>query len=109
MLGWTGDNGDPDNFLFALLGCAAAKAGSNVAKFWCNKAFEDLIMKAKQSSDQAERDQALRAGAGDLQGAGAVVHDRALGAVLSRCARKWSTSSIDPFGRHMFYGVDIKG
>ncbi len=22
MLGWTGDNGDPDNFMYTLLGCA---------------------------------------------------------------------------------------
>ena len=33
MLGWTGDNGDPDNFLATLLGCDAAKTnGSNVVE-----------------------------------------------------------------------------
>ena len=26
-LGWTGDNGDPDNFFVPLAGCAAARAG----------------------------------------------------------------------------------
>ena len=54
LLGWTGDNGDPDNFLFALLSCEAAKSGNNRA-FWCDKEFNDLITKAQQSSDLAER------------------------------------------------------
>src|SRR5262249_17638172 len=55
MLGWTGDNGDPDNFLHTLLGCDSAKSGgSNVAK-WCYKPFDDLVVKAKAISDQAER------------------------------------------------------
>ena len=50
QFGWTGDNGDPDNFLHVLLGCSAVEAGSNVAR-WCNKEFNDLIMKAKVVSD----------------------------------------------------------
>ncbi|MEZ5450623.1 MAG: ABC transporter substrate-binding protein [Thiolinea sp.] len=52
LLGWTGDNGDPDNFLAVLLGCDAVKGGSNRAR-WCNKEFDDLIQKAKAVSDQA--------------------------------------------------------
>ena len=52
LLGWTGDNGDPDNFMFVLLGCAAAK--SNVAR-WCNEEFDGLLRDAKKTSDQAER------------------------------------------------------
>ena len=76
LLGWTGDNGDPDNFLAVLLGCDAV-GGNNRAQ-WCYKPFDDLIQKAKGPSDQDERDQALRAGADDLQGAGAVGDHRPL-------------------------------
>ena len=56
MLGRTGDNGDPDNFLHTLLGCASAKSvsGSNIAKFR-HKPYEDLVLKAKTTSNQAER------------------------------------------------------
>src|SRR5947207_592520 len=56
MLGWTGGNGDPDNFVHTLLGCASAQSasGSNIAKF-CYKPFDDLLVKAKTVSDQAER------------------------------------------------------
>ena len=53
MLGWTGDNGDPDNFLDTLLGCDAV-GGNNRAQ-WCNKEFDDLVTKAKTESDQDAR------------------------------------------------------
>ena len=54
MFGWSGDNGDPDNFFVPLLGCEAVKGGGNVAR-WCNKPFEDLIIKAAQTPKQADR------------------------------------------------------
>ena len=80
MLGWTGDNGDPDNFLNTLLGCDSAKSnGSNVAKF-CYQPFEDLVSEGEDDGRPGAARRALREGAGDLQGAGAVVHDRARGA-----------------------------
>ncbi len=52
-MGWTGDNGDPDNFLGTLLGCAGV--GNNNRAQWCYKPFEDLIQKAKVSTSQEER------------------------------------------------------
>ncbi|HEY7945790.1 MAG TPA: ABC transporter substrate-binding protein [Casimicrobiaceae bacterium] len=54
MFGWSGDNGDPDNFFVPLLGCEAVKGGGNVAR-WCNKSFEDLVIKAAQTPKQADR------------------------------------------------------
>lgn len=54
LLGWIGDNGDPDNFFSSLLGCAATVSGNN-ASFWCYKSFDDLITIARQESDQKKR------------------------------------------------------
>ena len=53
LLGWTGDNGDPDNFLAVLLGCDGLE-NSNRAN-WCYQPFEDLIQQAKVLGTQAER------------------------------------------------------
>jgi dipeptide transport system substrate-binding protein len=106
MLGWTGDNGDPDNFLNTLLGCSAAKNnGSNVAKF-CYKPFEDLVQKAKVVSNPAER---------------AKLYEQAQ--VIFKQQAPWFTIAhavqikpvrkevidfkLSPFGRHSFYGVDM--
>jgi len=107
MLGWTGDNGDPDNFLHTLLGCDAAKTnGSNVAK-WCFKAFEDLVQKAKITSDTAERTKLY------MQ-AQVVFKEQApwftiAHAVQLKPVRKEVIDfKLSPFGRHSFYGVDIK-
>ena len=107
MLGWTGDNGDPDNFLNTLLGCESAKTnGSNVAKF-CYKPYEDLILKAKVVSSQAER-------AKLYEKAQVIFKEQApwftiAHAVQLKPVRKEVVDfKLSPFGRHNFYGVDIK-
>jgi len=53
LLGWTGDNGDPDNFMAVLLGCDAV-GDANRAQ-WCNEEFDGLIQEAKTLTDQDAR------------------------------------------------------
>jgi len=107
MLGWTGDNGDPDNFLHTLLGCDAAKpGGSNVAKF-CFQPFEDLVLKAKTITDPTAR--------GKLYEQAQVIFKEqapwftiAHAVQLKPVRKEVIDFKLSPFGRHNFYGVDIK-
>lgn len=56
FLGWTGDNGDPDNFLYVLLDKDNAKKGSagNIA-FYKNDEVHDLLKSAQTEMDQEKR------------------------------------------------------
>lgn len=55
IYGWTGDNGDPDNFLYFLLSCTGVNpGGTNVAR-WCNPDFEEQITRAKVDNDIEKR------------------------------------------------------
>ncbi|WGD30460.1 ABC transporter substrate-binding protein [Ancylobacter sp. WKF20] len=106
QLGWTGDNGDPDNFFF-LLGCAAARPGGQNLSKWCNKEFDDLINKAKTISDVAERTKLY-------EQAQVIVKEEApwftiAHSVVYEPTRKEVVDyKVSPLGRHEFYGVDLK-
>jgi dipeptide transport system substrate-binding protein len=107
MLGWTGDNGDPDNFLNTLLGCESAKTnGSNVAKF-CYKPFEDLVQKAKVVSNPAERTK-LYEKAQVIFKEQAPWFTIAHAVQLAPVRKEVIDYKLSPFARHTFYGVDIK-
>nr|WP_226570573.1 ABC transporter substrate-binding protein [Mangrovibacter yixingensis] len=56
LIGWGGDNGDPDNFFSPLFSCAAVSGGANYSR-WCNKSFESLINTARSQPDHAQRRQ----------------------------------------------------
>ncbi len=105
LLGWTGDNGDPDNFLAVLLGCDAVSGGSNRAR-WCHAPFNDLIQQAKVTSDVDERTRLY-------EEAQLVFKEEAPWAtiahsVVSQPVRKEVVDwKIDPFGGNIFYGVDL--
>lgn len=103
LLGWTGDNGDPDNFLF-LLGCDAV-GGSNRAQ-WCNEEFEDLFQKGKVTSDMAERT-ALYEQAQVVFKREAPWATIAHSVVFMPMRSNVSGYVMDPLGGHWFDGVDI--
>lgn len=108
QLGWTGDNGDPDNFLHTLLGCDSAKgvSGSNIAKF-CYQPFDDLVTKAKSISDQAQRTDLYKK-AQVLFKEQAPWFTIAHAVQLKPVRKEVIDFKLSPFGRHTFYGVDIK-
>ncbi|QIB36320.1 ABC transporter substrate-binding protein [Ancylobacter pratisalsi] len=106
QLGWTGDNGDPDNFFF-LLGCPAArKGGQNLAK-WCNKDFDALINKARTISDIDERTK-LYEQAQVIFKEEAPWFTIAHSVVYEPTRTEVVDYKVSPFGRHEFYGVDLK-
>ncbi|WP_210546634.1 ABC transporter substrate-binding protein [Rhodoferax sp. PAMC 29310] len=107
MLGWTGDNGDPDNFLNTLLGCTSAKSnGSNVAKF-CDPKFEELVQKAKVVTNMAERTKLY-------EKAQVIFKEQAPWFTIAHAVQLKPVRNevidfkLSPFGRHTFYGVDMK-
>ncbi|MDT8421755.1 MAG: ABC transporter substrate-binding protein [Desulfuromonadales bacterium] len=105
LLGWTGDNGDPDNFLAVLLGCDGV-GGSNRAQ-WCYQPFEDLIQKAKVVADPKERTKLY-------EQAQIVFKEQAPWATIAHSvvfeplSKNVVNYKIDPLGGHIFYGVDLK-
>ena len=54
QMGWTGDNGDPDNFLNVLLSCAGVEGGTNYSG-WCDKKFSFLIGRARVTTNVIQR------------------------------------------------------
>jgi len=105
LLGWTGDNGDPDNFLYVLLSCDAV-GGGNRAQF-CNADFDSLLKDAQKTTDVAKRT--------DLYKKAQVVFKEeapwvtiAHSVVYQPLSKNVVGYKIDPFGGHAFYGVDLK-
>ena len=102
QIGWTGDNGDPDNFFVPLAACSAHNAAQ-----WCNKEFDDLVTQAAKISDQAER-------AKLYEQAQVVMHREAPyffiahSVVFLPMRANVVGYKMSPFGAHRFDFVDLK-
>jgi peptide/nickel transport system substrate-binding protein len=61
LLGWVGDNGDADNFLYVLLDKDTATLGSalNIC-FWKNDAYHDLMLAARRELNPGKRAELYR-------------------------------------------------
>ncbi len=107
LLGWTGDNGDPDNFMNVLYGanqCTLGTAG-NVA-FYNNTKVQDLLTSALQTYDTNERAQLYK----DAQG---IIHEDAPFVYLAHANQDLVFTKnvqgfvLNPTGRYFFYPVDL--
>jgi dipeptide transport system substrate-binding protein len=105
LLGWTGDNGDPDNFLAVLLGCDAV-GNSNRAN-WCNADFDKLIQDAKVLPTQEER-------AALYEQAQVIFKDQAPWATIAHSVVYMTMRPevegyvVHPLGGHIFNAVGLK-
>lgn len=106
LMGWTGDNGDPDNFLNVLLSCGAAKTGSNYAR-WCDKKFEKLIVEAKAIPDQKKRAH-LYEEAQKIFKENVPWVTLAHAKVFRAMNKNVEGFKMSPFGTDSFYGVSLK-
>lgn len=71
LIGWSGDNGDPDNFDYPLLDSDSANAkpnGQNYS-FWRDPQFHRLMLQGQATLDQGKR-------AAIYRSANALIHDR---------------------------------
>lgn len=108
LLGWTGDNGDPDNFLNVLLSKHAAmnKPAQNRA-FWKNEEFTKLVDEAKEITDVAKRT-ALYEKAQAIFAEEAPWKPVAHSIVVAPMLKKVNGFKLDPVGKRRFKEVWLK-
>jgi dipeptide transport system substrate-binding protein len=107
LVGWTGDNGDPDNFFVPLAGCDSGKVGGGSASKFCYRPFEDLIQKAVTTINQAERTKLY-------EQAQVTMHEEAPFVLIAHSVvflpmqKDVVNFKMSPFGRMQFDTVDVK-
>ncbi|QXI37635.1 ABC transporter substrate-binding protein [Pseudomonas xantholysinigenes] len=104
LIGWTGDNGDPDNWLGTLFSCDAI--GSNNYSLWCDPQYDALVKKAKQVTDREQRTTLYQQAQQRLKQQVPItpVAHSTVNQPLSISVKDFKVS---PFGRNVFSGVSI--
>jgi dipeptide transport system substrate-binding protein len=104
LIGWSGDNGDPDNWLNVLFGCDSLE-GNNFSK-WCDKKFDDIVKQAKRTSDQGKRTELYKQAQHVLKDA-VPMTPIAHSTVFQPMRANVQDFKISPFGLNSFYGVSV--
>ncbi|CAH0224945.1 Periplasmic dipeptide transport protein [Pseudomonas sp. Bi123] len=104
IIGWSGDNGDPDNWLNVLFGCDSL-SGNNFSK-WCDKKFDGLVKEAKRTTDQAKRTELYKQAQHVLKDA-VPMTPIAHSTVFQPMRANVQDFKISPFGLNSFYGVSV--
>jgi dipeptide transport system substrate-binding protein len=104
LIGWSGDNGDPDNWLGTLFGCDAMN-GNNFSK-WCYKPYDDLIKKGKTTANVAERTK-LYMKAQEILQQQVPYTPIAHSTVNQPMLKSVNGFKVSPFALNSFYGVSI--
>jgi dipeptide transport system substrate-binding protein len=104
LIGWSGDNGDPDNWLGTLFGCDALN-GNNFSK-WCDKPYDAIIKQAKETPDQAKRTELYKQAQHLLKDA-VPITTIAHSTVFQPMRSNVQDFKISPFGLNSFYGVSV--
>ncbi|WP_301098301.1 ABC transporter substrate-binding protein [Otariodibacter sp.] len=106
MMGWAGENGDPDDFLNTLLSCEAMDQGVNYAKF-CYKPFNDLVIQAAQEVDKEKRIELYKQ-------AQVIFHEQVPWITIAHSTNYFPVRkevkgyALGPFNFHDFYPVDLE-
>lgn len=104
LIGWTGDNGDPDNWLGTLYSCGAI--GSNNYSLWCDAQYDALVKKAKQVTDRKQRT-ALYQQAQQRLKQQVPITPVAHSTVNQPLSLKVHDFKVSPFGRNVFSDVAV--
>ena len=106
LFGWTGENLDPENFLYPTLSCAAAITGSNRAR-WCFAPFDRLLQHARATANEQERG-ALYREAQRLFAEQSPWIPLAHSIGVTPVRAEVTGYRTSPLGGHYFYGTDLR-
>jgi dipeptide transport system substrate-binding protein len=104
LIGWTGDNGDPDNWLGTLYSCAAI--GGNNYSMWCDEKYDQLIKAAIATTDKGQRTDLYKQAQQYLKQQ-VPITPIAHSTVNQPLRAEVQNFHVSPFGRNNFSGVSV--